>query len=64
MAFKKTSHSGAAVEVIEALYRDYKNCQIRGPLDHQVGMWRMYQNEALKSPDVALQLPQPVVGKP
>lgn len=57
MAFKKTSNSSTSAETIEALYRDYKNRQIRGPLDHQVDMWRMYQKQALKSQNVALQLP-------
>jgi len=58
MAFKKTSQSSTLAENIEALYRDYKNRKIPGPLSHQVDIWRKYEEkETIIHPNVALQLP-------
>jgi len=58
MAFKKTSQSSTSAENIAALYRDYKNRKIPGPLSHQVDIWRKYEEkETIDYPNVALQLP-------
>jgi hypothetical protein len=58
MAFKKISQSSTSADNIEALYRDYKNRKIPGPLSHQVDIWRKYEDkETISHPNVALQLP-------
>jgi len=58
MAFKKTSQSTTSADNIEALYRDYKNRKIPGPLSHQVDIWRKYEEkDTIDHPNVALQLP-------
>jgi len=57
MAFKLNKRTNAATESPEALFRDLRNRQVPGLLSHQADMLRKYQQQALASPHVALQLP-------
>lgn len=57
MAFKLTKSSSLSLESPESLFRDIKTKKVHGPLADQADLWRIYQEQALDVPDVALQLP-------
>jgi len=57
MAFKLTKTFAVSLESPESLFRDIKIKKVHGPLADQADLWRIYQEKALDTPDVALQLP-------
>lgn len=57
MPFKKIHKPSFSTESPEALYRDYRNRKIQGPLSHQADIVREYHRNAVDKSDVALQLP-------
>src|SRR4051812_37772540 len=57
MAFKLNRHANASVESPEALFRDLRSRRVEGLLSHQADILRAYQDRALDTADVALQLP-------
>ena len=57
MAFKLNRKSATAADSPEALFRDLRNRQVPGLLSHQADMLRQYQQRAIESANVALQLP-------
>lgn len=57
MAFKLTKTFAISLESPESLFRDIKIKKVHGPLADQADLWRIYQEKALDTPDVALQLP-------
>ena len=58
MAFKKKSKSSISLESPQSLFRDLRNRQIKGLLDHQSEMIDAYlEDKAFKHPNVALELP-------
>ncbi len=57
MAFKITKTAPTTLESPEALFRDIKTKKVHGPLADQADIWRGYQQNAISSADVALQLP-------
>lgn len=57
MAFKLGKASTVSLDSPESLFRDIKTKKIPGPLADQADLWRAYQETAIQTPDVALQLP-------
>jgi hypothetical protein len=57
MAFKLGKTSALSLDSPETLFRDIKTKKVPGPLADQADLWRAYQETAIGTPDVALQLP-------